>query len=348
MTESAGTLSITLPPGIHAEILSGTNVDSVPVKRAVVWADRLIRACPQCKKPAARNSGCPAVVGDHGQLESVSQRCASLNGTCGEWLSVLYWAADDTSDAAIAAAAAELAGRRDRELAGERERIAGRLGGAIGDALTALGRGDDLASVITGSDADPGIYADGGGLVAWDYDPFDDDATITVAADIPGWALAGRETAEGERDLDVMSIEAARPVLGELADRARLAGETTLITRNGKPAVMIVPVPPGSVCDDTSRDPRDWTDQALTAAHIGYGYGGHEQVDAEFWRRNPVLHGFRNAGTHLSRCHYQEWCAAYPEGDPLGPGSGYEPHPGGLRLQQAYRDAVGRLAESLA
>ncbi len=42
--------------------------------------------------------------------------------------------------------------------------------------------------------------------------------------------------------MDEISIEEARPKLGELVDRARLAGQATVITRHGKPAAVIVPV----------------------------------------------------------------------------------------------------------
>lgn len=37
-----------------------------------------------------------------------------------------------------------------------------------------------------------------------------------------------------------MSIEAARAKLGEIVDRARLAGQPTQITRQGKPAAVVV------------------------------------------------------------------------------------------------------------
>ena len=40
--------------------------------------------------------------------------------------------------------------------------------------------------------------------------------------------------------MDEISIEKARPSLGEIVDRARLAGTPTMITRQGKPAAVIV------------------------------------------------------------------------------------------------------------
>ncbi len=42
--------------------------------------------------------------------------------------------------------------------------------------------------------------------------------------------------------MDEMSIEAARPKLGEIVDKARLADRPTRITREGKPAAVVVSV----------------------------------------------------------------------------------------------------------
>jgi len=50
-----------------------------------------------------------------------------------------------------------------------------------------------------------------------------------------------------------MLIEEARKQLGELVDRARLAGEPTLIMRYRKPAAVLVPV--------------GWYDEAMQALH---------------------------------------------------------------------------------
>lgn len=40
--------------------------------------------------------------------------------------------------------------------------------------------------------------------------------------------------------MDEASIETARRTLGEIVDKARLAGEPTRITRQGKPAAVVV------------------------------------------------------------------------------------------------------------
>jgi len=42
--------------------------------------------------------------------------------------------------------------------------------------------------------------------------------------------------------MEQVSIEAARRTLGEIIDRARLADQVTLITRQGKPAAVVVNV----------------------------------------------------------------------------------------------------------
>jgi prevent-host-death family protein len=42
--------------------------------------------------------------------------------------------------------------------------------------------------------------------------------------------------------MDEMSIERARLKLGEIVDRARIAGQFTMITRQGKPAAVVVSV----------------------------------------------------------------------------------------------------------
>jgi prevent-host-death family protein len=42
--------------------------------------------------------------------------------------------------------------------------------------------------------------------------------------------------------VETVQIEEARKVLGELVDRARLAGEPTMIVRYRKPAAVLVPI----------------------------------------------------------------------------------------------------------
>ena len=42
--------------------------------------------------------------------------------------------------------------------------------------------------------------------------------------------------------MEELGIEEARRKLGDIINRARIAGERTVITRNGTPAVVVVPV----------------------------------------------------------------------------------------------------------
>ena len=42
--------------------------------------------------------------------------------------------------------------------------------------------------------------------------------------------------------MEQVSIEEARRTLGEIVDRARLADQATLITRQGKPAAVVINV----------------------------------------------------------------------------------------------------------
>jgi prevent-host-death family protein len=41
--------------------------------------------------------------------------------------------------------------------------------------------------------------------------------------------------------VEEIALEKARKLIGEIADRARVGGEHTLITRQGKPAAVVVP-----------------------------------------------------------------------------------------------------------
>ena len=53
--------------------------------------------------------------------------------------------------------------------------------------------------------------------------------------------------------MEKVQIEQARKTLGELVDRARLAGEPTMILRNRKPGAVLVPV--------------GWFEEASSALH---------------------------------------------------------------------------------
>lgn len=93
-------------------------------------------------------------------------------------------------------------------------------------------------------------------------------------------------------------------------------------------------------------DPRTWGDAELIDAHIGYGYGGHDVIDAEFWRRHPQHHGFYAAARHVARQHAEQWQDAHPDEDMLDPGSAYEDSPEAGALTDAYRLSVDELRAS--
>jgi hypothetical protein len=100
------------------------------------------------------------------------------------------------------------------------------------------------------------------------------------------------------------------------------------------------------VPDATGRDPRAWSNAYLAATHAGYGYGGHEAIDAEFWRRYPHLHGWRNAILCLTahQAGQRREASSAAGLDPLaGDGPG-EPAPGTRILAEAYRAAVDAIA----
>ena len=98
-----------------------------------------------------------------------------------------------------------------------------------------------------------------------------------------------------------------------------------------------------AVPDDSGPDPRAWSNTYLAQAHAGYGYGGHEVIDSEFWRRYPHLAGWRAAIRFLTRREIEEWSQSHPGLDPLGlPGP--DPDPAIRTLIEGYRAAVDAMA----
>jgi hypothetical protein len=65
----------------------------------------------------------------------------------------------------------------------------------------------------------------------------------------------------------------------------------------------------------TSTDLRNVSNAELAQMHAGYGYGGHEEIDAEFWARNPHLAGWHHAYTWLVEQAHNEWVKEH--GDPM-------------------------------
>ena len=95
-----------------------------------------------------------------------------------------------------------------------------------------------------------------------------------------------------------------------------------------------------------SDDPRDWSDATLARMHSENM--GDVTIDAAFWDRFPVLHGFSNAARYLSRRHAEEWQEDNGYADLLDDANGYQGSPEADALHAAYRASVDKLATDLA
>jgi hypothetical protein len=183
----------TLPPGIHAHVVTGRNVVSgTLMERGVVWADRTYRVCGTCREPVPYAvEACPVALDEFGSPQEYSQAHCDLGGACGTWQSVLWADCGPTSDE-IEEAAQALATRRTEALGTERESMTAALRSDLAAALARIASpepgetAEDAATqVTTGSDTAPGVYFDSstsGEWCAWDYDPQDDSETVTVYA----------------------------------------------------------------------------------------------------------------------------------------------------------------------
>jgi prevent-host-death family protein len=60
--------------------------------------------------------------------------------------------------------------------------------------------------------------------------------------------------------MEEASIEAARRTLGEIVDKARLASQPTLITRQGRPAAVVVPVAWAEYASLNAEALKNWPD----------------------------------------------------------------------------------------
>jgi hypothetical protein len=142
---------------------TGTGVDGV-----IVWFARSLNCCPtQAGWPVDRVPGVWDTTGT-GTVELASYvQC----GGCGSLIypaAVIMHGAPD--DAEIAAAGDDLAGKvvraQDAKAEDIRRRLCQDLSHTVEDA-------DREALPVLDGMAEPGIGADGGELVAWDYDPHD-------------------------------------------------------------------------------------------------------------------------------------------------------------------------------
>jgi len=189
-------VTVKLPPGIHAEILAGRDiVTGGHLAYAIVWADRVGDTCPQCGQPVARViDRCPVLLdtgaGQGGAIEEWSKQHG-----CGEWLSVDWFTAADTSGAAISLCAEALAVAHAEEIRDGRQKIRRRLERNLREALARLAEPlengetaeDREHEVTTGGEVEPGVFREGSGWLAWDYDPAGDEEGITVrASDLAG------------------------------------------------------------------------------------------------------------------------------------------------------------------
>lgn len=144
---------------------------------------------------------------------------------------------------------------------------------------------------------------------------------------------------------ELKSDQARRDWRDLLDEMERDPAAAVTILRYDRPVAVLMPAGRRDPeRDDSGPDPRRWTDAMLAMAHADYGYGACEAVDAEFWRRNPVLHGFRNAIAYLSSCHALAWQEANGDADILAPDSGYESLPESGALTAAYKESVERIA----
>lgn len=198
--------NLSLPPHIHAEILTGHDVVSgEQLAYPVIWADRITDTCGRCHEPIPREEPCPVLLdsgaGQGGLIEEISQQ-----HVCGEWLSVDWREVKvdlDAPDAVarIEAAAWELATERTAEIETATGRLRRSLERDLARALKHLGEpldGDTpderLYDVTTGSETEPGVYLDetDGEWVAWDYEPDGGEGdVIRVTADTVSYAQAG-------------------------------------------------------------------------------------------------------------------------------------------------------------
>lgn len=198
--------NLTLPPHIHAEVLTGRDVLSGEhLAYPVIWADRITDTCDRCHEPIPREEPCPVLLdsgaGQGGLIEEISQQ-----HVCGEWLSVDWREVKVDLDAPeavarIEAAAWELAAERTAEIETATGRLRRSLERDLARALKHLGEpldgdtpDDRLYDVTTGSETEPGVYLDETDFqwVAWDYEPNGGEGdAIRVTADTVSYAQAG-------------------------------------------------------------------------------------------------------------------------------------------------------------
>lgn len=175
---------IPLPPHTQADALTARDIiTGEPLTRVVVWADRPYDRCPQCEQGVSAVVDCPVTLdagaGQGGQIMEYSQQHG-----CGYWLSVDWTEVtghdgEDPTDTDIAAAAAQLAHRRQQHIADACQMIEA---GLRRDLAAVLAQEDKVSS---GSEFHAGVYHDGTEWVAWAEAPVDDaDAIVVCESDL--------------------------------------------------------------------------------------------------------------------------------------------------------------------
>lgn len=160
-----------LPAGVHTADLTGTDSWGNEATYTVVWADRPYDTCPRCGESVTRTPECPVVLDR--STQGLQVETVDLAHGCGDWLRIRWEVVGEgetVADRVAAQAAADVTARRGDVMA--------RLRRELADAL-----GADPEDAITGSETEPGVYRDGGVLVAWDHDPAGGGEILEVTRD---------------------------------------------------------------------------------------------------------------------------------------------------------------------
>jgi len=164
----------TSTPTLHREVLTQTYPAADRV--LVVWADRPYDRCPRCGQHVEVEVGCP--VGTDWPNQMVIE-CDQQHKPCGLWLRVDWLArmvVDPADDAAVEATLTEGVTAIWVETWEDTART---IRERLVEAWRAVHNGDWDS---TGSETEPGVYRDGGTLLAWDYGPRGTDDMIVVGA----------------------------------------------------------------------------------------------------------------------------------------------------------------------
>lgn len=88
-----------------------------------------------------------------------------------------------------------------------------------------------------------------------------------------------------------------------------------------------------------------YSNRYLAQLHAGYGYGGHEEIDEEFWRRFPGRGAWHRAIHHLYKADHERWEAEHPDASPMEMPLDGDPVPGTEDLTAEYRRSVDAMQD---